>query len=359
MSKKYKEAMDKIVLSDELKTKIIENSSKNHLPVKEKTKRTKTFYFRYGVRYAACLLLCFLAVSVSKNFVQTDIMPSATNVPSYASPAPQPTNAVSSQLPENDVLPDNIENQEPAENAQQDNINHHLTAETQSPQTEEPNIANPVEPQSPENNTTNEENPHESSSGNGDNGIESPINPSTDVENFSDLREQFGYDFKVPQYLPEGYELDKVSIMFGSLVQISYLSENDEIVYRTEKTNADISGDYNVYDTVETETINSIDTTLKSSDEVFYGAVWIDGDMSYSIHSTNGLEKDIMVKIVENIDYPAEQTEKAQEKSIVIDENSTDQDDINTPDQPTEEIYDENENCETPEQMNTMDHMDE
>ena len=173
------------------------------------------------------------------------------------------------------------------------------------------------------------------------------------------MREQLGYDFKVPQFLPEGYELNEVSLMFGSLVQISYLSENDEIVYRTEKTNADISGDYNIYDTVETETINSIDTTLKSSDEVFYGAVWIDGDVSYSINSTNGLKKDTIVKIVESTDFPVEQTENVHQKSISIDEDSTAQYDANTTGQPTEEIYDENENCETPEQMNTMDHMDE
>ena len=116
-----------------------------------------------------------------------------------------------------------------------------------------------------------------------------------------------------------------MGLLFESLVQISYLSENDEIVYRTEKTDADISGDYTVYDTVETVTINNNDTALKSTDEVFYGAVWNDGDMAYSLNSTNGLDKDTIVKIVESTDYPIGQTEGVCEESTVTGKDSTKQ----------------------------------
>lgn len=364
MSKKYKDAMDKIVLSDELKTKIIENTTKNHLSVKEKKKRTRTFYVRYGVGYAACLLLCVLAVSVSQNIIETNNMPSVTNAPNYVSPATEPTDTVSPTQPTNDTLPENnsIENQEPAGNIAQNNINHHLAAETQRPQVDGTNTASPPETQAPENSApvsseNNEENPLDASPGDSNNEVALPVNPSTDAENFSDVREQLGYDFKVPKYLPEGYELDTVSLLFGSLVQISYLSENDEIVYRTEKTNADISGDYHVYDTVESETINNVDTTLKSSDEVFYGAVWYDGNMSYSIQSTNGFDKDTLVKIVESTDYPDERAEGFQVDGVADDEDST----VHAPGQPTEEIDDEKENNETPEQskrIDTVDNMD-
>ncbi len=155
MSKKYKDAMDKIVLSDELKTKIIENTTKNHLSVKEKKKRTRTFYVRYGVGYAACLLLCVLAVSVSQNIIETNNMPSVTNAPNYVSPVPESTDAVSQTQPTNNTLPENnsIENQEPAGNIAQNNINHHLAAETQRPQVDGTNTASPPETQAPENNT--------------------------------------------------------------------------------------------------------------------------------------------------------------------------------------------------------------
>ncbi len=367
MSKKYKEAMDKIVLSDELKTKIIENASKNRLPVKATPKYPKTFYFRHGVGYAACLLLCFLVVSVSRNFVETDTMSPVTNAPSYVVPVPEPTEAVSPAQPAGDALPENnsVENQKPAENAAQNGMDH-PAAETQRPQAEEPNIATPPQTQAPEdhapvlseNHPANEENPVGSSPGGEDNQVASPINPSIDGENFSDIREQLGYAFKVPGYLPEGYELDTVSLLFGSLVQISYLSENDEIVYRTEKTDADISGDYTVYDALETVTINNVDTTLKSSDEVFYGAVWNDGDMSYSISSTDGLAQDTMIKIVESTDYPIEQTEEVQEEGVVTGEDAIEQYGVTTADQPAEDVYDEKENAESPEQPEQIDRED-
>lgn len=376
MSKKYKEAMDKIVLSDELKAKIIENTVKNRLPVKTTPKHTKAFYFRYGVGYAACMLLCFLAVSVSKDFAGTNIL---TNVPSSVSPVPEPTDAISPEQPTNGVLPKNnsIEYQKPAKNAEQNAMNHQIAAETQRPQSKIPHIATPPETQTPgnnapvssENNSSNEENPLQSSLGNENNQVVSPINPSTDAESFSDVREQLGYDFKVPQYLPEGYKLDTVSLMFGSLVQISYLCETDEIVYRTEKTDADISGDYNVYDTVETETINGVDTTLKGSDGVFYGAVWNDGEMSYSIGSTNGFEKDTLVQIAENVDFPAEQGQTAstaQSENIdeKTEENSanaealTEQDDMNMVEPQLEVNENDKEDNIPKKQSETMDNMD-
>lgn len=369
MSKKYKEAMDKIVLSDELKTKIMENTAKNRPPAKTTFKHTKSFYLRHAVGYAACLLLCMLAVSINKNFTETDIMSSAPDIPGYVSPLPEPTDAIRPGQPTNDILPENnpIEYQNSDENVEQNTMNYHIATETQRLQSD--NIASSPETPTLENNASissenhslNEEISLESSPGNEDNQVVSSTNPSSDPESFSDIREQLGYDFKVPQYLPEGYALDTVSLMFGSLVQISYLSKNDEIIYRTEKTDADISGDYNVYDTMETVTINNIDTNLKSTDEMFYGAVWNDGNMAYSLNSTNGVEKDTMIKIVESTDYPIEPTEEVYEESIVIGKNSTEQYDENTSDQPTEDIYDEEENNGTPEeseQIDTVDNMD-
>lgn len=264
MSKKYKEAMDKNRSFRELKTKIIENIAENGPAVKVNPKHTKMFYFRRSIGYAACLLLCLLTVSVSKDFTGIDLLPSADDVPDYVLSVRELTDAISPVQQTNDVLP---------------------------------------RTQAPGNNSADEKNPFETSLGDGNDQIVSSVNPSVDAESFSDVREQLGYDFKVPQYLPEGYELDTVSLMFETLVQISYLSENDQIVYRTEKTDIDISGDYNVYDTVETVTVNNADTTLRGSGELFYGAVWNDGDMSYSLSSMNGLDKDTIIRIVESADY--------------------------------------------------------
>ena len=63
MSKKYKEAMDKIVLSDELKTKIIENSVKKSSSCERKNKTYKNFLFSVW-----CSLCCLFIVVFSGRF---------------------------------------------------------------------------------------------------------------------------------------------------------------------------------------------------------------------------------------------------------------------------------------------------
>ncbi len=390
LSKKYKEAMDKIVLSDELKTKIIENAAKNQLPAKAKSKRAKAFYLRYGISYAACFLFCFLIVSASRNFSGTDIIPPVNSTTSTLSPVPAaqettapewsaadipnghvpvdlpaPTEAAlenhtvqqsmkETEKPQNDKsvavlppkrsendIPQLSESHTPDENIQPEQPENNMPPLSENQAVNENDNPEPPESNIPplsENQTVDDYKPPGVSGGNGTDDI------PADTESIFDIYEELGYAFKIPEYLPEGYELDRADLMFGSLIQISYQSENDEIVYRTEKTNADISGDYNVYDTVETEMINNIDTTLKSSDDVFYGAVWNDGDMSYSLNSTNGLDKDTIVKIVESTDYPSGQTEEVNEEITETDGDLQEQDDVSTSDQSTADVAEEIEN---------------
>lgn len=375
MSKKYKEAMDKIVLSDELKSKIIENAAKNHLPVNTKPRLTKSFYFRYGVSYVACLILCFLAVSVSQIFMKTDMIPFTTDTPGTQSPVPAPQETTVPQQPTAGTPEEHesAESQPFIEAAPKNDTVHQTIEETTRPQNDEPaDVIPPLQSENDtppllENHSPQEDNPPEMSSGNEADDL--PLNPATEWGDFSDIRKRLGYDFKIPTYIPEGYKFDTASLLFRTLVQISYVSENDEIVYRTERTMEDISGDYNVYDTMETETINGADTTLKGSDEIFYGAVWNDGEMSYSISSTSGLEKNTLVQIAENVDYPTEQEQSAptpqaeepnveqetQEESSVNAETLTEQDSINTVDQVNENDKEDDIPKKQPEKMDNMD----
>lgn len=76
------------------------------------------------------------------------------------------------------------------------------------------------------------------------------------IENFSnvsDVVRKVGYNFKIPKYIPKEYKNESYSLICGELIQISYESENDRLLYRTQKGGGDISGDYNVYDTIENE----------------------------------------------------------------------------------------------------------
>lgn len=90
--------------------------------------------------------------------------------------------------------------------------------------------------------------------------------PFVDYSSIDELKKQIGYNFKIPKYMPSGYKTDNISLMFEKLIRISYTNDTDTIIYRTEKTDEDISGDYNVYEKTETEQINDNTVTMKSSE---------------------------------------------------------------------------------------------
>lgn len=118
-----------------------------------------------------------------------------------------------------------------------------------------------------------------------------------DAESIDEARELLGYDFKAPSYIPDGYLTDSITVISGKIAQISYLCADDGITYRTARGSDDISGDYNSYSDEETKDVSNLSITFKSNGEKTHLAVWSDGESSYSISSSGGINKDIMEKI--------------------------------------------------------------
>lgn len=147
-------------------------------------------------------------------------------------------------------------------------------------------------------------------------------NPFDEKNNLDEIQKEVGYVFKVPHYMPKGYKTDSMTVMFGAMIQISYTNKanGDEIIYRTEKTTGDISGDYSEYKNVETKNINDSDVEIKSNSESCHTATWND-DGAYSVYSRNGIIGDDMEKIVESVDYPKAETEDEESKQNTVDEN--------------------------------------
>ncbi len=63
-----------------------------------------------------------------------------------------------------------------------------------------------------------------------------------------------GFNFAIPTTLPDGYQMKDIIVTSNKLAEIFYLKGDNQILYRTAKGNADISGDSNVYDKVKTLT---------------------------------------------------------------------------------------------------------
>lgn len=127
------------------------------------------------------------------------------------------------------------------------------------------------------------------------------VNPIEDIDSIDALKDKVEYEFKFPDFMPTNYELVSSSVLGGNMINIIFSNENNEIVYRTAPIIEDISGDYNKYDVVSNEKVLNYNVTLKSSNNKYYVASWNDGSLSYSIVSTYGIDKEVMIEIINNI----------------------------------------------------------
>ena len=103
--------------------------------------------------------------------------------------------------------------------------------------------------------------------------------------------------------LPEDWaKKDAVYRVCEGLNAIEVQFDDGDEVIRKAKDDGDISGDYNEYASEETMTIGEAQVTFKgtSEDEVNL-AVWVSGDYSYSVSSTDAVSADQMKKIVEAV----------------------------------------------------------
>ena len=353
MSEKYREAMDKIVVSNELKVKIINNAVLHNTAEKPKSKRSGFVYLRYGMGYAACLALCLYAVSTSENYINTrDFRTvSATSAPkATAEPAvieePKTVEKAANMPKRYETREKTVQKSSAAEKSvknnksgnsskavpnvnsggravytksRSDDVAKPVTGQTEVVKASLPNENTEVDLQSePPEQAVFALSPNDKAAVNkvGEAGggaaadscsgymVRSVAEPR--ISSIEDIENIVGYPVKTPHYMPDGYELESMGVTAGNTVQMSYTAPDDEITYRTEKNDSgeerDISGNYEEYETVSTESINGNDVTVKSSGDSYYNAVWND-ENSYSIDSSNGIEKNDMVKIIESVDY--------------------------------------------------------
>lgn len=296
MSDKYKEQLDKIVVSDALRAKILSAAEEKIEKKASKSKSSRVYYFRAAAGIAACAAIV-LTAAVTVNIGQTGTVSKDEPVNILAQ-APKTETNENSDI--NTVNPHDNNNQTlntPAPSPEKYNINT-------EPQNNgiEPKNTDRTEAVTPEAPSDNAEIPNKIPDYT--TGDELAAAPSPyDSLSLDEIKEQVGYEFKVPQYIPDGYAMEDAALMFGSLIQISYTAENGEIVYRTERTQEDISGDYSIYEKTEVIEAGGCAVTVKGNGEKYNLAVWNNGD-SYAISSSEGLSKDEIVKIAENIKTP-------------------------------------------------------
>jgi predicted secreted protein len=126
-------------------------------------------------------------------------------------------------------------------------------------------------------------------------------NPLINYSTIEDARKAVGFVFAVPSVMPDGYNRKDIIVIGGDLAEIFYSKDNNEILYRTAKGEADISGDYNTYDETNTVAVGDIKVTCKGSKGSMNLATWSVNGISFSLSFKAAVSEKELISIIENI----------------------------------------------------------
>lgn len=375
MSKKYKEAIDQITASDEIKAKIIAEmmqTAKNQPKIPHRSKR---HYVQQYIGYAACFCLCVTAVlagvplrpnedlppvsapsetaSPTPNTpIAASAPPTTANAPDAAASTPMsdtrliqptihPTAAAKSQgtaksLPvptsNNAGVSTQAPQRQPAPATLSPRRSDAQITQPTAPQQTPPSTPAPAENQAPVQAETESEkkvSPLPEPAGSMSSMVADSVPNATDsaqdssyisssgggggsntltsmkLSPIEQLKQQAGYEFKYPQYVPNQYTLTQAQLSETGTIEIDYESDTDKLTYRTERGANRLQSET---DSGESKKINENSVTLSRSEsgDRYYSAEWTDGD-SYALNSSSGLSKDTITKIIENVDYPQDE----------------------------------------------------
>ncbi|MCI7524205.1 MAG: hypothetical protein MSA81_12845 [Roseburia hominis] len=139
-----------------------------------------------------------------------------------------------------------------------------------------------------------------------DGGTEEPPQEQTtvangmeDVDSASALSDKVGFEVQDLTGLPFAAEHITYTSLWGETAQITYEGENQTVTYRKAPGEEDISGDYNVYDTVTETVAGETAVTLKGDGDRYVLALWTADGYSYALSLENPVTEEQIIKILE------------------------------------------------------------
>ena len=126
-------------------------------------------------------------------------------------------------------------------------------------------------------------------------------NPWIDCTSLEEAGKLAGFSFTAPDAL-EGYPEKYIAAIEKEIAEVIFNNEDGaEVCFRKGLGTDDISGDYNVYKTTETQTIDGKTVACKGNDGLVSNATWTDGTYAYSILSTVGMTAEQLTAFVQSL----------------------------------------------------------
>ena len=120
-------------------------------------------------------------------------------------------------------------------------------------------------------------------------------NPWTDCETMEDAAGLAGFDFALPNPLPEGFVLSAIQALEGEAIQVLFQKDDVELCLRKAAGTEDPSGDYTQYEEETAVRAGGVEVAMRGADGRVSLAVWTDGGYASSIAvSGDGISADDM-----------------------------------------------------------------
>lgn len=281
----YKNAMDKIVLSDEEKEKIITKALL-------KTKARKRPVYRYAANIAAGVIICLISIPATEFLLKPapDYVPAITLTPSPTETPSVLSTIAPTAAPAADTSDKSARQTEaPTPKATARPVSKPTPAATARParQTAPPRPAEKISDTPAVKETAVQSvptpavtaeltnNAQESAASGASARSASPRAASNSEQSVSET------DLHTPAALSET-EAENAS---DSVTQIVYTNGTSEFVYRTQPGSEDCSGDFNDYENSDEIVCGDKNVTLKTDSNYGTLVVWSDDDASFSLHT--------------------------------------------------------------------------
>lgn len=129
--------------------------------------------------------------------------------------------------------------------------------------------------------------------------IPNPFIPCATLQAAADIA---GFSLDAPDAY-EAYDRTVIQAIEGEMIEVIYedASENEGLRIRKGVGTDPISGDYNRYDSEETQTIADISVSVRKNGDLIFVAEWTDSGYAHSITSEDGLTADELETLVSEV----------------------------------------------------------
>lgn len=129
------------------------------------------------------------------------------------------------------------------------------------------------------------------------------VSPIVEYDTLSQAANAVNFKPQVPHTFPQGFDVKHILTIANQTLDLRYENASgSQITYRTAKTMADISGDYNHYNTVDTFDVNGTEVTAKGNATNAYNNVtWVNNEYSYALSFEQPVSTNVVKAMIASI----------------------------------------------------------